>query len=89
MRNRNRCVGGLLSSHDRPRATAPRGSPEDSIAVRFDGSAGQSFGGWLAPGVTFTLDGDANDYTGKGLSGRRARGAPARGQAATSAPRRT
>jgi glutamate synthase domain-containing protein 3 len=37
--------------------------------VQFTGSAGQSFGGWLAPGVTFTLHGDANDYTGKGLSG--------------------
>ena len=37
--------------------------------VDFEGSAGQSFGGWLAPGVTFTLRGDANDYAGKGLSG--------------------
>ena len=37
--------------------------------MTFTGSAGQSFGGWLAPGVTFTLHGDANDYTGKGLSG--------------------
>jgi glutamate synthase domain-containing protein 3 len=37
--------------------------------VHFRGSAGQSFGGWLAPGVSFTLHGDANDYTGKGLSG--------------------
>ena len=39
--------------------------------VDFEGSAGQSFGGWLAPGVTFTLRGDANDYAGKGLSGGR------------------
>ncbi len=46
-----------------------QGLPEDSIVVDFKGSAGQSFGGWLAPGVTFTLHGDANDYTGKGLSG--------------------
>ncbi len=37
--------------------------------VDFNGSAGQSFAGWLAPGVTFTLHGDANDYAGKGLSG--------------------
>ena len=37
--------------------------------ARFAGSAGQSFGAWLAPGVTFALDGDANDYAGKGLSG--------------------
>jgi glutamate synthase domain-containing protein 3 len=37
--------------------------------VRFDGSAGQSFGAWLTPGVEFTLHGEANDYVGKGLSG--------------------
>ena len=56
---------------ERDRAPPRRraGSTEDSISVRFAGSAGQSFGGWLAPGVTFTLDGVANDYTGKGLSG--------------------
>ena len=50
-------------------ATAPTGLPEDTIQIEFTGSAGQSFGGWLAPGVSFTLHGDANDYTGKGLSG--------------------
>jgi glutamate synthase domain-containing protein 2/glutamate synthase domain-containing protein 1/glutamate synthase domain-containing protein 3 len=68
VRNVNRCVGGMLSSriaeiHGRD------GLPDGSIDVTFTGSAGQSFGGWLAPGVTFTLHGDANDYTGKGLSG--------------------
>ncbi|HWI71190.1 MAG TPA: glutamate synthase-related protein, partial [Baekduia sp.] len=68
VRNVNRCVGGMLSSriaelHGRD------GLPAGSIDVEFMGSAGQSFGGWLAPGVTFTLHGDANDYTGKGLSG--------------------
>ncbi len=68
VRNVNRCVGGMLSSriaeiHGRD------GLPAGSIDVTFTGSAGQSFGGWLAPGVTFTLHGDANDYTGKGLSG--------------------
>jgi glutamate synthase (NADPH/NADH) large chain/glutamate synthase (ferredoxin) len=68
VRNVNRCVGGMLSSriaelHGR------EGLPAGSIDVTFTGSAGQSFGGWLAPGVTFTLHGDANDYTGKGLSG--------------------
>jgi glutamate synthase domain-containing protein 2/glutamate synthase domain-containing protein 1/glutamate synthase domain-containing protein 3 len=68
IRNVNRCVGGILSSHI-ARAHGATGLPEGSIEVRFDGSAGQSFGGWLAPGVTFTLWGDANDYTGKGLSG--------------------
>ena len=51
------------------RAHGADGLPEDSIVVDFEGSAGQSFGGWLAPGVTFTLRGDANDYAGKGLSG--------------------
>ena len=68
IRNVNRCVGGILSSHI-ARAHGASGLPEGSIEVDFEGSAGQSFGGWLAPGVTFTLRGDANDYTGKGLSG--------------------
>ena len=52
-----------------PQRHGAEGLPEDSIVVDFEGSAGQSFGGWLAPGVTFTLRGDANDYAGKGLSG--------------------
>ncbi|HYM54942.1 MAG TPA: glutamate synthase-related protein, partial [Solirubrobacteraceae bacterium] len=68
IRNRNRCVGGILSSHI-ARLHGAEGLPEDSIAVDFEGSAGQSFAGWLAPGVTFTLRGDAQDYAGKGLSG--------------------
>ena len=68
IRNRNRCVGGILSSHIAQRCGAD-GLAEDSIVVEFEGSAGQSFAGWLAPGVTFTLRGDANDYAGKGLSG--------------------
>jgi len=68
IRNVNRCVGGILSSHI-ARACGARGLPPDTIVVRFSGSAGQSFGGWLAPGVTFDLEGDTNDYTGKGLSG--------------------
>jgi len=68
IRNVNRCVGGILSSHI-ARAHGAEGLAPDSIAVDFEGSAGQSFGGWLAPGVTFTLCGDANDYAGKGLSG--------------------
>jgi glutamate synthase domain-containing protein 2/glutamate synthase domain-containing protein 1/glutamate synthase domain-containing protein 3 len=68
IRNVNRCVGGILSSHI-ARAHGAAGLAEGSIEVEFEGSAGQSFGGWLAPGVTFTLRGDANDYTGKGLSG--------------------
>jgi len=68
IRNRNRCVGGILSSHI-ARLRGAEGLPEDTIVVDFGGSAGQSFAGWLAPGVTFTLRGDANDYAGKGLSG--------------------
>jgi glutamate synthase domain-containing protein 2/glutamate synthase domain-containing protein 1/glutamate synthase domain-containing protein 3 len=68
IRNVNRCVGGILSSHI-ARARGVAGLPEGTIEVEFEGSAGQSFGGWLAPGVTFTLRGDTNDYTGKGLSG--------------------
>jgi glutamate synthase domain-containing protein 2/glutamate synthase domain-containing protein 1/glutamate synthase domain-containing protein 3 len=68
IRNRNRCVGGILSSHIAERCGA-RGLDEDAIVVDFEGSAGQSFAGWLAPGVTFVLRGDANDYAGKGLSG--------------------
>jgi glutamate synthase (NADPH/NADH) large chain len=47
------------------------GLPDDTIHVHFSGTAGQSFGAWLARGVTFELDGDANDYVGKGLSGGR------------------
>ncbi|TMM06045.1 MAG: glutamate synthase large subunit, partial [Actinobacteria bacterium] len=68
IRNVNRCVGGILSSRIAARHGAD-GLPEDAIQVTFTGSAGQSFGGWLAPGVSFTLFGDANDYCGKGLSG--------------------
>jgi len=68
IRNVNRCVGGVLSSRIASRHGAD-GLPENTVAVDFSGSAGQSFGGWLAPGVAFTLHGDANDYTGKGLSG--------------------
>ncbi|MGN6372559.1 MAG: glutamate synthase large subunit [Solirubrobacteraceae bacterium] len=68
VRNVNRCVGGILSSHI-ARAHGSKGLDDNSILVRFRGSAGQSFGGWLAPGVTFELEGDTNDYTGKGLSG--------------------
>jgi glutamate synthase (NADPH/NADH) large chain/glutamate synthase (ferredoxin) len=68
IRNSRRCVGGILSSHI-AKAHGAEGLPEGSINVTFVGSAGQSFGGWLAPGVTFTLHGDAQDYAGKGLSG--------------------
>jgi glutamate synthase (NADPH/NADH) large chain/glutamate synthase (ferredoxin) len=68
IRNVNRCVGGMLSSKIAETHGAG-GLADGSVKVCFTGSAGQSFGGWLAPGVEFTLHGDANDYTGKGLSG--------------------
>ncbi len=68
VRNVNRCVGGMLSSRIAS-VHGAQGLPDGTIEVELHGSAGQSFGGWLAPGVAFTLRGDANDYAGKGLSG--------------------
>ena len=68
VRNVNRTVGGLLS-HAVTKAYGAAGLPERTIRVTLNGSAGQSFGAWLAPGVELTLLGDANDYVGKGLSG--------------------
>jgi glutamate synthase domain-containing protein 3 len=65
----NRTVGGLLSSEVTTRF-GPDGLPTGTaIEIDFRGSAGQSFGAWLAPGITFALYGDANDYAGKGMSG--------------------
>jgi glutamate synthase (NADPH/NADH) large chain/glutamate synthase (ferredoxin) len=68
VRNVDRCVGGILSNRIATLHGAA-GLPEDTIKVGLRGSAGQSFGGWLAPGVTFSLRGEVNDYVGKGLSG--------------------
>ena len=68
VRNVNRTVGGILSG-EIARRHGVKGLPEGTIEVTFQGSAGQSFGAWLAPGVTFSLKGETNDYTGKGLSG--------------------
>jgi glutamate synthase domain-containing protein 2/glutamate synthase domain-containing protein 1/glutamate synthase domain-containing protein 3 len=68
IRNVNRCVGGILSSAV-TEVHGAEGLPPETIRFTLHGSAGQSFGGWLAPGVELTLIGDANDYTGKGLSG--------------------
>ena len=68
VRNVDRCVGGIMSNAIAVRHGAA-GLPEDTIKVNFRGSAGQSFGGWLAPGVSFSLRGEVNDYVGKGLSG--------------------
>ncbi|HVZ51069.1 MAG TPA: glutamate synthase large subunit [Pseudolabrys sp.] len=66
----NRAAGGMLSGEVAKRY-GHEGLPDGTIHVRFSGTAGQSFGAWLARGVTFELDGDANDYVGKGLSGGR------------------
>jgi len=66
--NTNRAVGAILSSEVSLKYEA-EGLPEGTIHCRFKGSAGQSFGAWLAPGITLELEGDANDYVGKGLSG--------------------
>ncbi len=68
--NRNRTVGTMLSGRIAMKYGAT-GLPEDTINLQFRGSAGQSFGAFLAGGITMTLEGDANDYLGKGLSGGR------------------
>ena len=66
--NSNRAVGAMLSG-EVARRYGHAGLAEDSIHVTFNGIAGQSFGAWLAAGVTLDLIGEANDYVGKGLSG--------------------
>ncbi|MEO8700392.1 MAG: glutamate synthase large subunit [Kofleriaceae bacterium] len=68
--NSRRAAGTLLSG-EIARTHGAKGLPDNAIRVRFTGSAGQSFGAFLAPGVTLELCGDANDYIGKGLSGGR------------------
>jgi glutamate synthase domain-containing protein 2/glutamate synthase domain-containing protein 1/glutamate synthase domain-containing protein 3 len=68
IRNVNRSVGGILSGQI-ARARGAAGLPEGTIDISLTGSAGQSFGAWLAPGLTLTLKGETNDYAGKGLSG--------------------
>jgi len=68
IRNVHRTVGAMLSGAI-ARQCGSKGLPEDTIRFHFTGSAGQSFGAFLSPGVTLTLEGDSNDYIGKGLSG--------------------
>jgi glutamate synthase (NADPH/NADH) large chain len=68
VRNVNRTVGAMLSG-EVARRYGHEGLPDDTIGVKLKGTAGQSFGAWLAAGVTLTLEGEANDYVGKGLSG--------------------
>ncbi len=70
IRNTDRTTGGMLSGEVAKRY-GHEGLPDDTIHVKFKGTAGQSFGGWLARGVTFELEGETNDYCGKGLSGGR------------------
>lgn len=68
IRNTDRSVGALLSNEVSKKHKA-KGLPEDTIHFNFKGSAGQSFGAFVAPGLRFELEGEANDYFGKGLSG--------------------
>jgi len=68
IKNTNRTVGTMLS-HEIAKQWGEELLPEGTIHFKFEGSAGQSFGAWLAKGVTLELEGDANDYVGKGLSG--------------------
>ena len=68
--NTNRTVGTILS-HNIAKKHGQNGLPTDTIHMKFNGSAGQSLGAFLAHGVTIELEGDANDYVGKGLSGGR------------------
>ena len=70
IRNVNRSVGTMLGSR-LTRKWGGAGLPDDTIVLRFTGSAGQSFGAFVPRGITMLLEGDANDYVGKGLSGGR------------------
>ncbi len=70
IRNVHRTVGAMLSGRI-ARKHGSVGLPDDTIRIQFHGCAGQSFGAFLATGVTLTLEGEANDYVGKGLSGGR------------------
>ena len=70
IRNIHRTVGAMLGG-EVVRRYGSQGLPEETIQFRFQGSAGQSFGAFLPSGITLTLEGEANDYVGKGLSGGR------------------
>ncbi|MBN3928417.1 glutamate synthase large subunit [Streptomyces verrucosisporus] len=78
IRNINRTVGTMLG-HEVTRKFGGAGLPDDTIDITFTGSAGQSFGAFLPRGITLRLEGDANDYVGKGLSGGRVIVRPDRG----------
>ncbi|XP_041998085.1 glutamate synthase [NADH], amyloplastic-like [Salvia splendens] len=68
--NVNRAVGTMLS-HEVTKRYRMAGLPSDTIHIKLNGSAGQSLGAFLCPGITLELEGDSNDYVGKGLSGGR------------------
>ena len=70
IRNTNRTVGAMLSGRIAERY-GHEGLPDDTIHIKLKGIAGQSFGAWVAHGVTLELEGEGNDYVGKGLSGGR------------------
>src|SRR5690606_31711291 len=70
VRNVNRTVGTMLGA-ELTRRHGGAGLPDDTIVVNLTGSAGQSLGAFVPKGITLRLDGDANDYVGKGLSGGR------------------
>ncbi|MFD9208862.1 glutamate synthase large subunit [Streptomyces sioyaensis] len=78
IRNINRTVGTMLG-HEVTKKFGGAGLPDDTVDITFTGSAGQSFGAFLPRGVTLRLEGDANDYVGKGLSGGRVIVRPDRG----------
>jgi glutamate synthase (ferredoxin) len=70
IRNVHRVVGAITGS-EITKKWGPNGLPEDTVRLKFNGSAGQSFGAFMPKGMTLELEGDANDYLGKGLSGGR------------------
>jgi glutamate synthase domain-containing protein 2/glutamate synthase domain-containing protein 1/glutamate synthase domain-containing protein 3 len=68
IKNVHRVVGTIVGN-EITKKWGPKGLPQDTIQIKFNGSAGQSFGAFMPQGMSFTLEGDANDYFGKGLSG--------------------
>ena len=78
IRNTHRTVGTITGS-EITRSHGGEGLPEDTIRIHFTGSAGQSFGAFIPKGMTLSLEGDANDYMGKGLSGGKLIAYPPRG----------
>ncbi len=68
IKNTNRTVGTITGS-ELTKKRGAKGLPDDTIKIKFNGSAGQSFGAFIPPGMTLELEGDSNDYIGKGLSG--------------------